>query len=149
MTLDWNAFRALRQARFTMLTCAFVAPALYGGAITMQTLGGRWQRGFQNLARVPWREPRLEITALLALVALAGALALPPRLTSGSSPLAVLRTRTLLAALLLLASSICALYLGVTVGYTAAPLAFGLLIAVPVAGCGLFPSEARWNRALG
>ena len=38
MTLDWNGLKALRQARFTMLTCGFVAPALYGGAIILTGL---------------------------------------------------------------------------------------------------------------
>jgi hypothetical protein len=149
MPLEWNELKALRQARFTMLTCAYVAPALYGGAISMQTLGGRWQRFFQSLARIPWQQPRVPWIAALALAALTGALVLPPRLALGSTPLTVLRGRNLLAALLLLGCAICGLYMGMKVGFTAAPLAFAMLAFPPVAGFLLFPTEERWRRALG
>lgn len=149
MTLDWKGQKALRQARFTMLTCGFVAPALYGGAIATQTLGGNWQRFFQSFSRIPWHEPRMPWILGLALCFLAGALVLPGRLQSGTSPLSVLRTRTLLAAMLLLGAAVCGLYAGMKLGSTAAPLALLLLLAPPATGLLLFPTEARWGRALG
>ena len=149
MALDWNGLKAMRQARFTMLTCTIVAPALYGGAISMQVLGGRWQRFFQSTARIPWHEPRVPWLTALALTAFTAALVLPPRLGPGQTTLAVLRTRNLLAALLLLAVALCGLYTGMKVGFTAAPLALAMLVAPAAAGFLLFPTEARWNRVLG
>jgi hypothetical protein len=149
MSLDWNGLKAMRQARFTMLTCAYVAPALYAGAISMQVLGGRWQRFFQSATRIPWHEPRVPWLTALALAALVGALVLPPRLRPGSRDLAVLRTRNLLSALLLLAVALCGLYTGMKLGFTAAPLALAMLVLPPAAGLLLFPTEDRWSRALG
>ena len=148
MNLDWQTQKALRQARFTLVTCAFAAPSLYAGAISMQALGGRWERFFQGLARIPWHEPRLLPVATLAVTALAGAFLLPPLLRAGSSPLAVLRMRTLLASVLLLATAICGLYTGMKLGGGAAPLAMLMLAAPPVAGFALFPTPGRWSRFL-
>ena len=145
MTLDWTAQKALRQARFTMLTCAYVAPALYGGAISMEILRGHWIRFFQSPGRIPWSEPRTLVLTGLALAALAGALTLPGRIRSERSPLGALRTRALLASLLLLAVALCGLYTGMKLGSAAAPLALAMLAAPPAAGLLLFPTTRRWG----
>ena len=145
MTLDWNTQKALRQARFTMLTCAFVAPGLYAGAISMEILRGHWIRFFESPGRIPWADPRTRVLAGLALAALAGALTLPGRIRSARSPLGALRVRTLLASLLLLVVALCGLYTGMKLGSAAAPLAMAMLVAAPAAGLGLFPTTGRWG----
>jgi len=48
-----------------------------------------------------------------------------------------------------LAVALCGLYTGMKVGFTAAPLALAMLVLPPAAGFLLFPTEDRWNRALG
>jgi hypothetical protein len=51
--------------------------------------------------------------------------------------------------MLLLTVAICGLYAGMKLGSTAAPLALALLLAPPLVGFVLFPTEGRWSRALG
>lgn len=148
MTLDWNGQRALRQARFMHLICALIAPILYGGAITMGVLGGRWQRFLEGWSRIPWRDPAVAPVLGLALLAFAAALWVPGRLDLGSPGLARLRARALAGSVLLLVAAICGLVTGMKHGVAAAPLAFLILLAVTLAGLRLFPTEMRWERAL-
>jgi uncharacterized membrane protein YphA (DoxX/SURF4 family) len=147
LTFDWMTHKALRQARFTMLTCALAAPALYAGAIATQSLGGRWERFLQGFDRIPWHHPKLPWIAALAVTTFATALLLPPRLQA-SSPLSTLRLRNLLTAVFLLVTAICGLYLGMKTGPASAPLAMLLLLGPATAGLLLFPTAARWRRVL-
>jgi hypothetical protein len=148
LTFDWMTHKALRQARFTMLTCTLAAPALYAGAIATQSLGGRWERFFQGFDRIPWHHPRLPWIAALAVATFATALLLPPRLQA-TSTLSTLRLRNLVTAVLLLATAICGLYLGMKTGSAAAPLAMIFLLGPAAAGLLQFPTAARWGRELG
>jgi len=148
LTLDWTAQKALRQARFTRLICAFAAPAMYAGAISMQKLGGHWERFFQSWSRIPWQQPPVPLIATLAVAALAAALLLPSRVRMGSSPLAVARVQNLLTSVLLLGVSVCGLYLGMKCGNACAPLAMVMLAAAPLAGLRQFPTARLWAPAL-
>jgi hypothetical protein len=148
MTLDWNGQRALRQARFMHLVCALVAPIMYAGAIAMGVLGGRWQRFLEGWSRIPWRDPAVPPLLILALAAVGAALVVPPRIRAARSPLGLLRTRSGVGSIFLLMAAICGLVTGMKHGVAAAPLAFAILLAVVLAGLRLFPTEARWARAL-
>jgi len=146
--LAWTTQKALRQARFTRLICAFAAPALYAGAIAMQNLGGRWARFLERPDRIPWHDPRVPWLLGLALAALAAALLAPMRLKAGADPLRALRLGNLLASVLLLVTAMCGLYTGMKLGSAAAPLAAAMLAAPVLAGLRQFPTTIRWERDL-
>jgi hypothetical protein len=149
--LERELRQGVRQARMVAFVCMFAAPAMYLVCLYSQVLRGRWQLFLGGFNRIPWADRRVPVALGVAILALALAVILPPRLGRTDQPraaLGVLKARNLVGSGLMVAVAICGLYLGVKIGPPAASLSLVLCLVPPLRGWSVFPSEAGWRKSM-
>jgi F0F1-type ATP synthase membrane subunit c/vacuolar-type H+-ATPase subunit K len=142
---------ALRSTRILALAMCCGGPASYIAVYGLTVLDGRWERFLQGLGSIPWQQPVVPALLAVSAMTLAGVFALPGLLgrvrsaQASQPPLAVLRARSIISYALLEAVAIYGLVLGFIVGPAAASLSLVLMLAPPVLGLTLMPSEPVWR----